>query len=133
MEADRDQLYENLLKEIEAGAYKKGDQDLVHRVHPGARGSLRSAALVIRHGREERNFNREPPDEDCAWYLELLAHISPLLRVVGEQGRYQSDGGRQAFGDDSSAPQSEPYNLQPDHEPFKFYSANGCIFEQKCA
>jgi hypothetical protein len=44
--------------------------------------------MMVLHCWEEGDFNSEPPEEQCCWYFEGLAEISPFLAVVGKETGY---------------------------------------------
>jgi hypothetical protein len=55
--------------------------------------------VVVCHCWEERHFNGQPPEEQGGWEFELLAHVSPFLAVVGEEGGDETDRPGEKFGE----------------------------------
>lgn len=42
---------------------------------------------MIFHGGQEGDLDSEPPEEERGVNLELLGHVAPFLRIVGEDAR----------------------------------------------
>jgi hypothetical protein len=83
MEADGDELNDNLLEEIQACSDEDRNNDFVHGDFPTPRRFI-AIQMVVLHRREKGNFDREPPKEQRSWDFESLAQISPFLAVIGE-------------------------------------------------
>ena len=99
MEADGDQLDEDLLDEIEDGPDEDDDDDLVDSVLPAPR-ALIAVDVVVLHRGQERNLHAEPPEKQRCMELELLGHVAPFLRVVGEDTGEDTDHNRHTLSDE---------------------------------
>jgi len=84
MEADGNELNDDLLTKIQACSDKDRDDDLVHNNFP-LPCRLIAIKMVILHRRKKRNFDCEQPEEQCSWNLEGLAEVPPFLATVGEK------------------------------------------------
>ena len=98
VEADGDELNDDLLDEVEDESDKQSYKNLVHGAFPFSCG-LDAVDVVVRHCWEERHFNGQPPEEQSSWEFELLSHVSPLLAVVGEEGRDETNRPGEEFGE----------------------------------
>lgn len=90
MEADGDELDDDLLDEVEDETNEQRDENLVHSLFP-AFSALITIDVMVRHRRQERHFDGQPPEKQGSWKFELLAHVSPFLAVVGEKTRDETD------------------------------------------
>ena len=116
VEADGDELDDDLFDEVQGKAHEDGDDDLVDDDLPLLR-PFRAVDMVVGHGREKRNLNGQPPEEQRSRELQLLGHVPPLLLVVGEEAGDDADRRGDAFRDDAAGPEGQPEDLQPDGEP----------------
>ena len=83
MEADSNQLDDDFLSEVQSGANKDRNDDLVEIFLPFSYVRL-SVQVVMDHGREEGDQNSKPPEENGCWDFKLLSKVPPFLAVVGE-------------------------------------------------
>lgn len=97
MEADGDELNDDLLDEIQDRANEDGDNDLVQGRFP-VLGRFVPVDVMVLHGGEERYLDRKPPEEQRRRNFELFPQIPPLLAVVGEHARYHPHGPGDGFG-----------------------------------
>jgi hypothetical protein len=139
MKTDGDELNDNLLEKVQTCSDKNRDDDLVHCDFPTP-SCLVAIQMVVFHCREEGDFDREPPKEQCSWYFESLAEISPFLAVIGKKTGYQTHGPGYGFckklesldtvrtggGEQthSARPKSQPHNLKPNSKPKQFHVTN---------
>ena len=132
MEADGNELDKDLLNEVQCHAHKDGDDDFVHDRLP-VLGRFVAVDVVVFHGGEERNFDRQPPEEQRRRKLQLLAHVPPLFAIVREQTGDESNGPRQTFCDQPASPEGQPYDLKPDGEPEQCHTTDVGILEHQGA
>ena len=93
MEADGNELNDNLFDEVKNEANEERDEDFVHCFLPWpCCAILCGIDVVVRHCRKEGYFNGQPPEKQSCWQLKLLTHVSPFLTVVGEEARDEADG-----------------------------------------
>ena len=99
VEANGDQLNDELLNEIQDRPDEEGNDELVEGVLPGACAMI-LVDMVIFHGGQERDFHTQPPEEDGGVEFELLCHIAPFLCIVGEDTGQDAHGDGDCFGHD---------------------------------
>ena len=63
MEADCNELNDDLLDKVQGEADQQGDQDLVHGFLPLDSDSLGMIRHVVGHRRQEGDLNSKPPEE----------------------------------------------------------------------
>jgi hypothetical protein len=68
VEANSDELYDNLLEEIQDSAHKDRYNNFVHSVFPRPDGSI-AIDMVIGHGRQKGDLYSQPPKEQSTWKL----------------------------------------------------------------
>lgn len=90
MEADCDELQNDLLNEVQCEADEKRYQNLVRRILP-VLGVGVTVDIMIFHRWKEGDLNGQPPKEQGCRKFKLLAHVSPFLGVVREETRNHTD------------------------------------------
>ena len=94
--------------------------------------------MVVFHGRQERDFHTQPPEENGGVEFKLFCQIAPFLRIVGEDTGEHTHGDGDCFSYNlrcksvnisrkiqveetySSCPQGQPDDFQPNRKPEQF-------------